>query len=319
MYNLYMKKLLIPIIITNALVLSADDNINNVLFLDSVINNTKEYRKYIHETLVTSSSNIDNYFFEEKNKNHLEYNDTYGFLELSLTKNQHESLSLDQKISVKLKLPKIKENVKLIFESDDERDSKDFIENDKKNNDFNLALGYEELLKYDIDFQTKAGLKLHSGLDPFIKVEAKKIWENIYGLDYKVSQALKESVDKKLENTTYFKISKQLSDNLFLHNYNEYYWQSENRRDSEFYHTIYLNEKLSNQNHLTYQIDTNINNIDSNMKIKRYSGKLKFRHYIKDWLYTDVIPENYYREEVNFKSEFGIRFNLGMYFNKKSY
>lgn len=293
--------------------------LTNESYLDLVIKETEEYRKYTHQKLIESSANIDNYFFDEKNKLDTRYNDTYGFIELSASQNQHESVEFNQKVKIKFALPKLKNRLKLVFETDNERDSKDFIENQNKNNDFNLSLAYEQLLDNDIDFSTKAGIKLGTNIDPFIKVQAKKVWENIYGLDYILSQSFKESVDKKLESTSYFHISKKLTDDLYLHNYNEHYWQSGYSKDSEFYHSIYLNERLSNKNYLTYQIDTNIDNIDSNMKIKRYSAKLKFRHYIRSWLYTDVIPENFYREDLDFKPRYAIRFNLGMFINKDSY
>lgn len=294
-------------------------NESNESYLELFLKQTNDYRKYIHKTLVSSSSNIDNYFFEEKNLKNINYTDTYAHLELSAYKTQDEDFSFDQSLKIKLKLPKLKDRFNLMFESDEERSSKDFVENHKKTQDYNLSLLYNKLLDGNIDFKTKIGLKIHSSFDPFIKIEAKKIWENIYGLDLILSQSLKESVEKKLENTTYFHITKPINRNLFLHNYNEYYWHSENSKDTEFYHTIYLNQLLSKKNHLTYQIDTNIDNIDTNMKIKRYSGKLKFRHYVKNWLYTDLIPENYYKEDQDFKPRYALRLNIGMNFNKSSY
>lgn len=40
------------------------------------------------------------------------------------------------------------------------------------------------------------------------------------------------------------------------------------------------------------------------------SASIRFRHYIKSWIYSDLIPKNYYRDENNFKNEYSIRFNL---------
>ena len=315
-----MKKLLIPIIILNSINLSASDT-DETSYLDSIINNTKEYRKYIHESLMTTSSSIDNYYFDEKEHLKKEYNTTYGLIELSSYYNQHEGIKFDQKVRIKLELPKLKDRLKLLFESDDERVTKDFIEDHTQNNNdnFNLALAYNKLLNYDIDFSTKIGIKLKSNLNPFVKVQAKKTWKDIKGIDYTVSQALKESVDKNLEATSYLRLDKKLNDYYSVHNYNEYYWHSDNEGDSEFYHSVYLNQKLSKKNQLSYILDTNIDNINSDIKVKRYSAKVGFRHFIKSWLYTDVVPENYYKEDLDFKPKYAIRVNLGMYLNKDSY
>lgn len=316
-----MKKILLPLIILNSINMFAEDSNKNTSYIDLLIQETNDYRKYIHQTLVDTSSSIDNYYFDKKELEKKEYNSTYALLELSAYQNQGEGLSFDQKIRIKLKLPKLRDSLKLVFESDEERETKDFIENhdNKKNDDYNLALVYNQFLNYDIDFKTRVGIKLRSKIDPFIKTEIKKTWENIYGINYTISQAVKESVDKKLELTSYIRLDKKLAEDYTIHNYNEYYNRSENNADSEFYHSVYLNQRINPKNLLTYTIDTNIDNIESNLKIKRYSAKVRYRHFINKWLYTDVIPENYYKEEQNFKSKYAIRFNLGMFFNKDSY
>ena len=218
-----MKKLLVPILILNSINLFAA---NDESYLDLVLNQTKEYRKYIHESLINTSAAVDNYYFEEKDLQNKEYGSTYALVEISTYKNQHESIKFDQKVRIKLQLPKLKNSLKLVFESDEERDTKDYIENHTQNNNdnFNLALAYNKLLTYDIDFATKVGIKLKSNLDPFIKFQARKTWENINGIDYTISQSIKESVDKKTELTTYLRVDKNLNENFSLHNYNQYYW-----------------------------------------------------------------------------------------------
>lgn len=299
----------------------ANANEQNSSYLDLIIKETKDYRKFIHESLVNSASTVDNYYFEDKNKNIQDYHSTYGIIELSAFYNEDNNLSFDQRIKIKLKLPKLKDRLRLVIESDEDRQSKDFVENHTKNKDdsFNLALLYSKIVNDSIDFNTKLGIKLNKGLDPFIKSTIEKRWDNINSFDFILSQSLKQSVEKKLESTSYFKISKELSTNFYLHNYNEYYWHSVNKENSDFFHSVYLNQRVSNKDLISYEIGTNINNEYSNLRIKRNSISVKYRHYFKSWLYSDIIPENYYRYEDNFKPKFGLRFNLGIKFNKDSY
>lgn len=310
-----MRNLILPTLLLSTINLNADS------YLDLVLQETNDYRKFVHQSLVNSASTIDNYYFENKNENIEDYNGTFGIIELSTFYNEDENLSFDQSIKIKLQLPKLKDWLNLVFESDEDRKTKDYVEDhtSNRNDSYNLSLLYNKIVNDTVDFKTKLGVKLNNGLDPFVKTQVEKRWDNIYGIDYIFSQSLKQSVNKKLESTSYFKITKELSENLYLHNYNEYYWHSVDKENSEFAHSIYLNQRITNKDLLTYQIGTSINNIDSNMKIKRNSLSLKYRHFYREWLYSDIIPENYYRIEDNFKPKFALRFNIGMYFNKKSY
>ncbi len=290
--------------------------------LEEFLTETNDLRRSIHRSLVNISSSIDNYSNSTQKIDLKNYDSTYAFAEFSSYYIQNENIKFDKKLKLKLKLPNIQNKLKLTIESDDDkkRDSKNYIENHEKNinNNFNLTAIYKENIE-ELDFNTKVGIKLNKELNPFIKSEIKKYWENIHSLDYTISHAVKISKSDKVESTSYFLMDKPIDDIFSLHNYNEYYWYSENRKDSQFYHSIYLNQKLSAKNHLTYQIDSSIDNENSNLKVKRYSGSLKFRHYIKNWLYTDIIPENFYLEELDFKPRYALKFNMGMYFNKDSY
>lgn len=314
-----MKKLLLPLTILSVTNIYADHNESST-FLDDLIENTEKYRMSIHNVIVNTSSNVDNFFFEDKLE-HKDYNSSFGLLELSLSHNQHEDVQFDQKFKVKLKLPRLKDNFRLEIESDEERESKDFVENknsSSKNDNVNLGVAFYKKFKHDINFKSKVGLKIKSTFDPFIKLTADKTYDynNYY---YTLGQILKESRTKKLESTTYFNIDKPLDEIYSVHNNYQYYWHSEEKADSEFYISLYLDQKLTNKSYLRYLINSNINNIDSVMKVKRYSAQVKYRHFLKKWLYIDTIPENYYSEELNFKPRYAIRFNLGMYFNKDSY
>lgn len=314
------KKILLPILAVSTI--SYANQIDNKTFLDDLIENTNDFRQTIHTSIINTSANVDNFFFEDT-VDSLDYNNAYGLLEFSASQNQHESIVFDQRVKIKLKLPRLKEAIHLEIETDEQRDTIDNVEDktsSSKNDDVSLALGYYKTLKNEINLKTKLGLKIKSKLDPFIKTEAKKSFENANSnYIYTISQAFKYSNLNDIESTSYFKIDRPLNETLSVHNFNQHYWQSQKENDSEFYHSIYLDQKLTNKDYIRYTANTNINNIDSDMKVKRYALQLKYRHFVKKWLYLDTIPENYYSRENNFKPRYALRFNLGMYFNKDSY
>lgn len=313
-----MKKLLLPLILINSVNLFAQEDNS---YLEDFLNSTNDHRKYIHNYIIAMSTNLDNYVDDSRKLDIENYSSAYGIIQLSAFQNQHGSVKFDQKVKLKLKLPKLKDRFRLVFESDEIDENKDFIENhnSNKNDDFNLGLTYDTLKK-DYKFKAKVGLKLRSKLDPFLKLNLNRTWEDIYSnINYTIGQTLKQSVIKELESTTYMRFDKPINDYYSLHNYSEYYWYYDQREDSQIINSSYLSQEYDAKNYLTYIFSTNIDNEDTNLRIKRHTLQVNYRHFIKKWLYVDTIPENYYSYDYNFKPRYAIKFNLGMYFNKGSY
>lgn len=315
-----MKNLILPLTILSITNLFSNEIKENENYFQNIINDTSEYRKNIHQSLISLSSNIDSYFISEEIKN-LDYSSTYAHLQLSSYLNEGDEIVFDQKFKIKLKLPKLKDKFSLEIETSEERETVDNVETHNKSNNDNLNVGiaYYKQLKNHINLKSKAGLKVRSKFDPFIKIEAKKTWIHDESLEYTLSQKFKQSVIKHTESTTFFRVDKKLKEPFSIHNYYQHYWQSTNEKDNQYYTSIYLNQKLSNTKNLTYTIDSNINNIDSEMKVKRYAARITYKQYLRKWMYFDIIPENYYPEDDNFKSKVALRINFGIYFNKDSY
>lgn len=129
---------------------------------------TNDYRQFIHESASNFSSSLDNYN-RDTNLNLDDYNSSYIFFEGSSYFNDSSKLSFDQKLKVKLTLPNIKRNIKLVFENEEKDSSNKFNEDIQTNkaDTYNLALAYNQLID-TIDFRTKIGFKINR-LDPFIK------------------------------------------------------------------------------------------------------------------------------------------------------
>ena len=308
-----MKKLFILPLLTYTC-LNAQDTISK---LESILSETEPYREVIHSSAVNISSTIDNFSFN--NENLKPYQDSYIFIELSSF--YKDNLDFDQRFKIRLKLPKLKESYRFVLETDEIENHKDYVENSKNsNNNINIGLNSSKFISDNqIKLNRTIGVKLRSSFDPFIKLEALKKLETNNELNYTISQIIKASAKKDFELFTNFNIDKEIKDNLSLHNHNQYYWQSKNKANSEFYHSAFLNHHISSKNRLSYIVDTNIDNIDSNLQIKRYSLKAKYTHLLTKWIYIDLIPENYYKREDDFKSKYAIRANLGIFFNKDSY
>lgn len=298
-------------------------------FLEEIIFDTNNYRKDFYESVVNVSSAIDGYFVKEKIKK-TSYDDSYIYIQLSAFSNEDHSLKFDQKVRVRLKLPKLKDKFKLEIESEEVRETNDNVEDHtqtNKSDDYNLALAYYKSLKNSVDLSTKLGLKLKHKLDPFLRVEVKKTWKINKEFEYTLSQRLNQSLIKKLESTTYLRFDKKINDIFSIHNYYEHYWHSLQDQYNELYSSIYLQHKVSSKGELTYTLNSSINNIHNSiedkkteLRPKRYSFNIRYRHHLKSWLHYDVIPEMYFKDDNDFsRDHYAIRFNLGIYFNKSSF
>jgi len=93
-----MKKLLLPLILINSINVLAQDEPS---FLESIISNTNDHRKDIHLQLINMSNSLDNYI-DGPPIDIKEYSSAYGLIQLSAYQNQHENISFDQKVKIKL-------------------------------------------------------------------------------------------------------------------------------------------------------------------------------------------------------------------------
>ena len=99
---------------------------------DDFFEYTNDYRQFIHESSSNFSSSLDNYD-RHTYINIEDYNSSYIFFEASSYFNDSSRLSFDQKLKVKLTLPNIKRDIKLIFENEEKDYSNQFNEDIQTN------------------------------------------------------------------------------------------------------------------------------------------------------------------------------------------
>ena len=87
---------------------------------------------------------------------------------------------------------------------------------------------------------------------------------------------------------------------------------------SELEHILRLHHFASAKNRFSYTINyVNAHEKDCNFCKKRYGLSLKFRHYMKKWLFIETIPQVIARRENNFNIETRLTLNIGITFSKK--
>ena len=249
MYNGSMNKLLIPIlIIANNCYSKTNDEFQNLSYLEDTLTKTAKNKKYLQPVIMDLPNKLNSY---RNSKN----------------------------INNKVKIERLNNKLNLLIKSDDKKELRYIIENERiATIDYiNLGLAFNSRLYKNLDFKTRFGIKLNNKINPFIKLTTKKTLKNIYGVDYTFGHVVKNSVIKKFEHKSYLKLDKKLNDIYSIHNYYESYWGNELNKNTNVNSTIYLNQKISDKSQLTYQIGLNSNNEDGTQEIKEYLIDIKYK------------------------------------------
>jgi len=292
---------------------------NENSLLEKSLQKSKGFREYIAERLVYFSTNIDNYL-ASKPDTEIYDNPTYLLIEQSFEKNQNQNIDTITNFRLRLKLPKFKEKYGIeIWNKKESNDKSNDLRVDdfNENEEFNAEIGYFDKIREYLNFSTSIGLKLRiDKFDPFAKAKINREFNIVDAWKVDLTQMIFISNDDGFESTSSFEIFKIFNKTYKFSNYNEYFWQ-EKIRDDNFYNSLRLYQNLSSKDYLSYVISAETNNEDeSSLTIKNYQTYVSYRHFIKKWLYYDIIPKYTWKRSRDFDAEYGIRINLGMFIGK---
>ena len=294
-------------------------NNNNSPLLEKSLTQDESLRDYLSERLLYFSTNIDN-FLSNKPDDKIYDNPTYIHIEQSFEKKQGQSIEVNTKYRLRLKLPKLKEKYKIELwnkkESND--DSNDLrIDGSINEQGANADISYFDQIKKYFNFSSGLGVKLKlDEFEPFVKASISK------QIDYKndwivdLSERIFLSDKNGFDTTSSFEIHKIFNDIYKFSSYNEYYWNKK-VKDDKFYNSLRLNQTLSKKIYLTYVLSAASSNSESTLEVKNYQAYIFYRHYIKKWFYYDLIPRYSWERINDFDPNYGIKINFGMFFGKR--
>ncbi|OUR72430.1 hypothetical protein A9Q76_03785 [Arcobacter sp. 31_11_sub10_T18] len=292
---------------------------NNSSLLEKSLTQGESFRAYLSERLIYFSTNIDNYL-SNKPDDKIYDNPTYIHIEQSFEKKQGQSIGAVTNFRLRLKLPKLKEKYKIeIWNKKETNDESNDLRIDDPKNDqgVNAGISYVDKIKEYLNFSSGLGVKLKlDEFEPFAKASISK------QIDYKndwivdLSERIFLSDKNGFDTTSSFEIHKIFNDVYKFSSYNEYYWNKK-IKDDNFYNSLRLNQTLSKKRYLSYVLSAASSNSDSTLEVKNYQAYVSYRHYIKKWLYYDVIPRYSWERVNDFDPDYGIQINFGMFFGKK--
>lgn len=284
--------------------------------LENFLMTTGDYLEYIYIGVNTTSKGLDEFITNETSP--YIYDDSYVNIKFSYEYFNKRANTKDADVDIKLKLPLAKKRFKLILENSENKVNENEENIDEtvpyKDDDFNFAVEYDTF-KENINLKANIGVKTSVHPDLFAKAKASKTYNIYKNINLEIKEELKQSVRDDFSNTTAIRFIKPINDTSTLTNHNEYFWNSKVHVDY-LYNSIYLYQRYSQKDIFNYIISMNSNNNASNFKPKSYNFHVTYRHYIKHWLYYEVIPKIFFPIESNFKDEYALRFNFGILIRK---
>ena len=285
---------------------------NNVTLLD-------KYHDTLCCILVDASNSIDNYFIEE---NSTESSTTRAELINSFAIENHQNFEKDIRLRLRLSLPKIQKNLRLVFE--DETHDNSLYDSTKLTNEhletkkYYLRLEYLKVAKKKLNMAFAGGVRIrNSNLVPYLNIRSNY---DLYKDEYTKSELYNRFrfyTDGEIEDAFEFNVKHKIDDklNFFCRNQLSY----SNKENSE---TLIndiswikrLNEK--EQVGLGFGVVSQLKNF-KNPETDYIHLHALFHHvFYKDWMYYQVAPSILGRESNDFKISYRYMMNFGILFNR---
>ena len=290
------------------------------LYFEKSLYKGEVIREYLHKRLTSYATDIDNFLSNEPNSK-VYTNPSYIHIKFSTEKVEGDKLETKATVKVRLKLPKLKNKYRIEFGNKKEiNDKSNDIRVDEldTNEDYHFGISYIDNLKDYLSISAGAGVRVKlDEFDPYIRLKASRDFAYYGNWKGEFIQEFYYSHKNNLEATSSYEVFKVFSKKLKFSNYNEYYWTKEEENDNNFYNSIRLYQNISKKNYLSYVVSASTNDENGNLKVENYQTYVSYRHYIKEWLYYEVIPRIIWERDNDFDEKFALRFNLGMFVGKK--
>ena len=306
-----MRAITLTLIILFCSILNAN---NDVTLFD-------EYHDSLCKVLVNTSNSIDDYFIDD-NSSSLS-SKTHAKFSTSFAKETHLDMEKDIRFRLRLHLPKIQKNLRLIFE--DENSDNLLYDTTALNNTaledkrYYLRLEYFNYVRETFNLQLGGGVRFRDGnLVPYLNINSKY---TLYEKNKHKSQFLNRFryySDGEIENNFEFNSLYTIYDDLYLTWNNNFYHSTDNKfehlfNDLSLVH--FFNKKQ--QVNFGLGISSSVEKFEK-LYVDYYYLHSSFHHlFYKDWVYYELSPSILKRNTNDFRTSYRFLVNFGIYFKSE--
>ncbi len=280
----------------------------------------EEYHDELCNILVNTSNSIDNYFIDD-NSSSLK-STTHAKFSTSVAMESNQKFEKDMRLGLRLNLPKIQKNLRIIFEDDNYDNSfydRTTLNNEKlRDKSYYLRLEYLKLIKKKFNLALGLGLRVRQGnlvpylnfrsrYDVFTNETFKSLFRNRfrYYSDGEIEDIFEFNNLYSFDNSVYAILGNKLS--------------YSNQDSYEIaYHDLSLIKKLSDKKQLSVGMGIRSNLVNfKHYDVEYYHIHTLYHHlFYKNWLYYQVVPSILWRETNSFSTSYRLMLNFGILFKK---
>jgi len=270
--------------------------------------------------LVNTSNSIDNYFVED-NSSSLK-STTNAKFSTSIAMEGNQKFEKDVRLRLRLNLPKIQKNLRIIFEDDNYDNNlydRTTLNNEKlRDKSYFLRLDYLKFVKKKFNLALGLGLRVRQRkLVPYLNFRSRydifknEMFKSLFRNRFRYYS------DGEIEDILEFKNLYIFDNSLYTTLQNKLSYSNKDSYET-VYHDLSLIKELSDKKKLSVGIGIRSELVNfKHYNIAYYHVHTRY-HYLfyKNWLYYQVAPSILWRESNNFDVSYRLMLNFGILFKK---
>ncbi|CAA6814438.1 MAG: Unknown protein [uncultured Sulfurovum sp.] len=278
------------------------------------------YHDNLCKMLIDTSNSIDDYFIDG---NISTSSNTYGEFSTSIAQESYLSFENDVRFRLRLNLPKIQKNLRLVFEDDSSDnllyDGTQLNDQHLDTKEYFLRLEYLNYVKNTFNIRMGGGLKVRKrNLVPYLNVRARYEFYNEQKNKSELFNRFRYYSDGEIENNLELNSLYTISDDLYT------LWTNTFYHTNRFPHetlasSITAVSIFTDKQHIRYGlgISSHVNKFQD-LTVDYYYLHSAFHHlFYKDWAYYEISPSILQRKNNDFKTSYRLLVKFGIYFHKK--
>jgi hypothetical protein len=298
-----------------------------IIFFFSLLNGKEdinlfdEYHDSLCKVLVNTSNSIDDYFIEDKN-NSLS-STTHAEFSTSFAKETYFGMEKDVRFRLRLNLPKIQENLRLVFEDENSDnllyDGTTLNNQDLEDKRYYLRVEAFSYFKDSLNMKLGGGVRFRNGnLVPYLNINSKYELYDENNHKAQLFNRFRYYSDGEIENNFEFNTLYALYDDVYLTWNNNFHYRSE-----EKFETLFNDLSLVHFFNKKQQVDFGLGISSYVDNFEKFSVDYYYLHssyhhvFYKNLVYYELAPSILKRNINGFKTSYRFLVNFGIYFKSE--
>lgn len=302
--------------LTVGVLIGDEDNQPGGMF-HAVINGLDITHSSISSKLEKTAISIDSFFAD--NSAFEQTNNSYMRIALDMVYKKYDGFGFAGDLKLKVDLPHTKKRLKLLIETDSQRDLKDNLEalpaNVVQERDFFISLERKLSGAKRWDIRPSLGIKINTPIDLFTRMRTFRYFTLDHWL-LRASSNLAWYDSRGFGANGVLAFDREIRKGLIFRAASKLNWQEE-EMFRHFSQTLTLYQRINERQNIAYQI-AGFADDEMDWQSNKYYMRVRYRKRLyKKWMFGEIIPQLTFLKENGFRNESSITFRLEMVFGER--